>query len=251
MVLSARSACLMFSVWHGSRQDTVVYHNYTDKYTERMHTNTTIQMDYVMNGFEWQQNKRKQKQNCNSEKGTERNENETEMNQKQNGNGAMLNAVSQSMIKSSNNCSTKTKHDLFIDAYCSIQCHSFFHFVFYQPHLHVFFWKTFFFVYMWLTLHKPPICNKNIEIQFIVSCSFRILADNDNIFVFIIRLIILKWYNVMHDTVEKVNFDKLAMLVSSVITFTCLDNLQTTQCHELYSCKLLSGNSSIQLLWPT
>ena len=35
-------------------------------------------MDYIMNGFKQQQNKRKQKRNCNSEKRTERNEMKTE-----------------------------------------------------------------------------------------------------------------------------------------------------------------------------
>ena len=59
-------------------RDKIVYHNYTDKYTERTHTNTMIRTYYVMNGFERQQNKRKRKRNSNIEKGTEINENETE-----------------------------------------------------------------------------------------------------------------------------------------------------------------------------
>ena len=49
--------------------------------------------------------------------------------------------------------------------------------------------------------------------QFITSCCFRILADNNNIFVFIIRLIVLELYDVMRDAVEKVNFEKRAILV--------------------------------------
>ena len=61
---------------------------------------------------------------------------------------------------------------------------------------------------------------------FIISCCFRILADYDNILVFIIRLTILYLYNLMHNAVEKVNFKKQAILVAlnnsiSHVRITC------------------------------
>ena len=55
--------------------------------------------------------------------------------------------------------------------------------------------------------------------QFIILCFFQILADYDNSFVFIIQLIVLELYDVMRGAVEKVNFEKCAILVSSLIPF--------------------------------
>ena len=50
--------------------------------------------------------------------------------------------------------------------------------------------------------------------QFIISYCFQILADYDNVFIFIFRLIVLELYDVMRDAVEKVNFEKRAILVT-------------------------------------
>ena len=65
------------------------------------------------------------------------------------------------------------------------------------------------------TDHSPT----NIEMQFIISCCFRILSEYDNVFVFIIRLIVLELHDVMRDAVEEVNFEKRVILVTKWLLF--------------------------------
>ena len=62
--------------------------------------------------------------------------------------------------------------------------------------------------------------------QFIISCCFQILADYDNVFIFIIRLIVHELYNIMCDAVEKRKFENLTILVTlndsiSHVRITC------------------------------
>ena len=84
----------------------IAYRNYTDKYTERTRTNTTIRTDYVMNRFKPQQNKRKQKSKGKSEKGTERNENETETKHKRNENRTEMERCKTSFLSQQSNRQT-------------------------------------------------------------------------------------------------------------------------------------------------
>ena len=58
------------------------------------------------------------------------------------------------------------------------------------------------------------------------SSSYRTFADNDDVFLFSTRLIVLKLYDGKGDTVENVHFKKRAVLASSIIVshvrITCM-----------------------------
>ena len=54
------------------------------------------------------------------------------------------------------------------------------------------------------TDHSP----QNIEIQFFASSTCRPFADNDDVFLVSIRLVVLKLYDGKRDTVENVHFKK-------------------------------------------